>query len=215
MPVRTVSRKFSHPWWGRRLFKGLWCRPTTADFGSSLRQILHTINVCLLEDKVQDRGMYLFTISYGSYAVDQRSGVVIYSWYFNAELWSTASALNRIIHNSHFKRRISLLEDQNAGPFPSRKADCLRDPRILPGHWLLFFETTIFVAILAQVEVVVLFSFASLWDGHHAPQRMVFSASPRWLASGDSRTVTKVSAVVCSVTKKKLIQWMISNLRVL
>ena len=27
-----------------------------------------------MEDKVQDRGMYLFTISYGSYAVDQRSG---------------------------------------------------------------------------------------------------------------------------------------------
>ena len=28
-----------------------------------------------LENKVQDRGMYLFTISYGSYAMDQRSGV--------------------------------------------------------------------------------------------------------------------------------------------
>ena len=50
---------------------------------------------CLLEDKVQDRGMYLFTISYGSDAMDQGSGVgrfsgrfeifVIYSWYFNAE----------------------------------------------------------------------------------------------------------------------------------
>ena len=30
---------------------------------------------CLLEDKVQDRGMYLFTISYGSHAMDQGSGV--------------------------------------------------------------------------------------------------------------------------------------------
>ena len=30
---------------------------------------------CLLEDKVQDRGMYLFTISYGSNAMDQGSGV--------------------------------------------------------------------------------------------------------------------------------------------
>ena len=27
-----------------------------------------------LEDKVQDRGMYLFTIPYGSYAMDQKSG---------------------------------------------------------------------------------------------------------------------------------------------
>ena len=30
---------------------------------------------CLLEDKIQDRGMYLFTISYGSNAMDQGSGV--------------------------------------------------------------------------------------------------------------------------------------------
>ena len=35
----------------------------------------YTSNLCLLEDKVQDRGMYLFTISYGSDAMDQGSGV--------------------------------------------------------------------------------------------------------------------------------------------
>ena len=48
-----------------------------------------------------------------------------------------ASALNRIIHNSHFKRRISLEEQQGpeAEPFPSRQTDCLLDLRILPGHW--------------------------------------------------------------------------------
>ena len=28
------------------------------DFGSSFRQIPYTSNLCLLEDKVQDRGMY-------------------------------------------------------------------------------------------------------------------------------------------------------------
>ena len=40
-----------------------------------------------------------------------------------------ASALNRVIHNSHFKRRISLEEQKGpeAGPFPSRKTDCLLD----------------------------------------------------------------------------------------
>ena len=40
-----------------------------------------------------------------------------------------ASALNRIIHNSHFSRRISLEEQktQKTGPFPSRKTDCLPD----------------------------------------------------------------------------------------
>ena len=37
-------------------------------------------NLCLLEDKVQDRGMYLFTISYGSDAMDQRSGSWLIQW---------------------------------------------------------------------------------------------------------------------------------------
>ena len=48
-----------------------------------------------------------------------------------------ASALNKIIHNSHFKRRISLEEQkgQERGPFPSRKTDCLLDIRTIPGHW--------------------------------------------------------------------------------
>ena len=56
-------------------------------------------NVCLLEDKIQDWGMYLFTISYGSNAVDQRSGdgwfsgwskiFVICKRNFNARFWST------------------------------------------------------------------------------------------------------------------------------
>ena len=48
-----------------------------------------------------------------------------------------ASALNRIIHNSHFKRRISLEEQKGpeTGPFLSRQADCLLDVRSIPGHW--------------------------------------------------------------------------------
>ena len=48
-----------------------------------------------------------------------------------------ASALNRIIHNSHFKRRISLEEQKGpeAGPFPSWKTDRLPGLRVLPGHW--------------------------------------------------------------------------------
>ena len=70
----TVSLRFSHLQW-RRLFKELWSRPTTtADFGSSFRQFPYTSYVSLLEDKIQDRGMYLFTIPCGSYAMDQRSG---------------------------------------------------------------------------------------------------------------------------------------------
>ena len=51
-----------------------------------------------------------------------------------------ASALNRIIHNSHFIRKVSLKESEgtkspNRAPFPSRKTDRLPDLRVLPGHW--------------------------------------------------------------------------------
>ena len=43
-------------------------------FRSSFCWIPTASDICLLEDKIQDWGMYLFTISYGNYAVDQRSG---------------------------------------------------------------------------------------------------------------------------------------------
>ena len=48
-----------------------------------------------------------------------------------------ASALNRIIHNSQSRRRVSLEEQKSTkrGPFPPRKADRLPDLRVLPGHW--------------------------------------------------------------------------------
>ena len=70
MPVRTVSQKFSHPQWGR-FFKELWSR-----------QIHHANNICLLEDKIQDWGMYLPTFSCGSFVVDQRSGDGWFSGWF-------------------------------------------------------------------------------------------------------------------------------------
>ena len=99
MPVKTVSQRFSHLQW-RRLFKELWSRPTTtADFRSSFWQVPRASNVPLLEDKIQAWGMCLFTVSYGSYAEDQRSGV---GWFIgliqifvlcnrnpNAQFWST------------------------------------------------------------------------------------------------------------------------------
>ena len=83
-----------------RFFKELWSRPTkTADLGTSLWQIPYLNNIRLLDDKIQDWGMYLFTISYGSYAVDQRSGdgwisgwfeiFVFYQRNSNTRFWST------------------------------------------------------------------------------------------------------------------------------
>ena len=45
-----------------------------------------------------------------------------------------ASALNKIIHNSQFKRRISLEEQKGpeGGPFSSRWTDCLLDLPTIP-----------------------------------------------------------------------------------
>ena len=127
MPVWTVSQRFSHLQW-KRLFTELWCRPTTADFGSPLWQVPYTSNLRLLEDKVQDQSMYLFSISYGNFAMDERSGEMVDSVDELRSSSSTrgismpnfevldariASALNKIIQNSQFKRRISL-EEQKA-----------------------------------------------------------------------------------------------------
>ena len=171
MPVRTVSQKFSHPLWGT-FFKELWCRPTTtSDFRSSFWQIHHASNIRLLEDKIQDWGVYLFTVSYGSYAVDQRTGVGWFSGWTQifvhckrnsyAEFWSARceDCFSRIIHNSHFKRRISLEEQkaQKAGPFPPAEDRLLTwsvstsgslEPmilwRIMPTYLQLFFKMMIF-----------------------------------------------------------------------
>ena len=48
-----------------------------------------------------------------------------------------ASALNRIIHYTRFKKKVSLeeMKAQERGPFPSWKTDRLPDLRVLPGHW--------------------------------------------------------------------------------
>ena len=57
-----------------------------------------------------------------------------------------ASALNRIIHNSHFKGRISLEEEkaQKQDRFPRGRqiAHSMNLPRIMPTYSLLVFEMT-------------------------------------------------------------------------
>ena len=48
-----------------------------------------------------------------------------------------ASALNKIIHNSHFKRKISLEEQkaQKEDRFLRGRQIALLDLRTIPGHW--------------------------------------------------------------------------------
>ena len=77
MPVWTVSQRFCY-------FSG---GDHSKNYGADqqrlqisylhFRQIPYFSHVCLLEDKVRDRGMYLFTNSNGSNAMDQRSGFLI------------------------------------------------------------------------------------------------------------------------------------------
>ena len=44
-----------------------------------------------------------------------------------------ASALNRIVHNTHFKRGGT--KSSKRGSLSPRKTDRLPDPRLLLGHW--------------------------------------------------------------------------------
>ena len=151
MPVWTVSQQFCHPLWGR-LFKELRGRPTTtAYFRSSLRQIPYTSNVCLLENKIQDWGMYLFTIPYGSYALDQRGGDGWFSgWsqifaFYQRNSWTRlwvarrencfSTEQNHPEYPLQEKGQYGGNESSQRRPIPSRKADRLLDLRILPGHW--------------------------------------------------------------------------------
>ena len=158
----------------REILQIIMGRPTTtADLRSSFWQIHHTNNICLLEDKIQDWGMYLFTISYGGYAVDQRSEDGWFSgWYkifgickrnSNARFWGTRCencfSTEQNHHNSHFKRRVSLEEQKKHKKWTvsfvedrlltwSTSTSGSQEPtilsRIMPTYLQLFFEMMIF-----------------------------------------------------------------------
>ena len=168
-----VSQKFSHLQW-RRLFKESMGRPTTtADFRSSIWQIPHASNICLLEDKIQDRGMYLFTISYGSCAMDQRSGdgwISGWSQVFvfckrnsNAKFWSTRCEDRFSTEQNHpwfslqekgqsggtkkpRSSTVSFTEDRSLtwSTKTSRSLEPMIPLRIMPTYLQLFLEMMIF-----------------------------------------------------------------------
>ena len=150
MPVRTVSQKFIRHQCGKS-FTGLWSKPTkTADFGSSFWLIHHTSNVCLLEDEIQNWGMYLFTIFYRGYAMDQRSGVgwisgwsQIFTLYHRnslSKLWGTRREncfSTEQNHPEYVSRKRSVWRNkkhQEEYRF-LRETDRLPDLQVLPGHW--------------------------------------------------------------------------------
>ena len=82
-------------------------------------------NICLLEDKIQNWGVYLFTFANGSYAYRSKKWRLLNQWMIwnlrvlpkgthgpDFELLEAriASALNKIIQSTRFKRRVSLEE---------------------------------------------------------------------------------------------------------
>ena len=179
MPVRTVSQKFIRPQWGRN-FKELWSRPTTTAYlRSSFRQIPHASNVRLLEDKIQDWGMYFFTTEAMQWikevelvdSVDElRSSSSIRSISmpdFEVIDAKIASALNRIIQNTQFKRKVSL-EEQKAQKQDSflrgrQIAYLIYDHfRVTGSHDSVKNYTDLFTIVLRNDDIQ---EFDSKWDG--------------------------------------------------
>ena len=127
IPLSTVSQRFSHPQW-RRLFKALGGRPTTtADFGSSFRQFptpatfacckkRFKTEVCTCSQFPTKAMQWIKEVEIVDSVDDLKSSSSVRGISMpNFEVLDAriASALNKIIHNSHF-RRISL--EQQRGP---------------------------------------------------------------------------------------------------
>ena len=127
MPVQTVSQKFSHLQW-RRLSKELWGRPTTtADFGSSFRQIptpatfacwkiRFKTEVCTCSQFPAEATLWIKEVGVVESVDDLKSSCSVRGIRmpnFEQLEAKIASALNRIIHNTKFKRKVSL-EEQKA-----------------------------------------------------------------------------------------------------
>ena len=152
MPVWTVSQRFSHLQW-RRLFKELWrqtnndCRfrtfistnfPTPATF--ACWKMRFKTEVCTCSQFPTEAVQWIKEVEMVNFVDDLRSSSSIRGISmpkFEVLDARIASALNKIIHNSHFRRRISP-EDQQAQKqdrFLRGRQDWLLDLRILPGHW--------------------------------------------------------------------------------
>ena len=75
-----------------------------------------------------------------------------------------ASALNKIIHNSQFKRRISLEEPKSRKRTVSFEVDRL-PTRVIPGHWSQRFRRELcrlFTIVLRNNDIQ---EFDTKWDG--------------------------------------------------
>ena len=78
-----------------------------------------------------------------------------------------ASALNRIIYNTQFKRNVSLEEQTvpKRGLFPSWKTDRLPDLRVFLGHWSQWFRRELADLLAIALRNDDIQEFDSKWDG--------------------------------------------------
>ena len=159
---------------GRSFFKELLGRPTTTvDSGSSFWLIPQSSNICLLEERFKTE--VCICEQFPTEAILWNKEVEMVESVDDLKTSSStrgirmpdfevldariASALNKIIHNSHFKRRISLQEEkaQKQDRFLCGRQIAFFDLRILRGYWVqrfcrefcrpfhkLFFGTMIF-----------------------------------------------------------------------
>ena len=119
-------------------------------FQNLLLQILHASNVCLLEIRfktevctcsqfLSEAMHWIKEVEIVDSVDDFKSSCSVRGIQMpNFEVLDAkiASALNRIIHNTQSKRKVSLEEQKSPkrGPLPPWKTDRLPDLRVLPGH---------------------------------------------------------------------------------
>ena len=129
----------------------------TSDLGASIWQIPHTVNVSMLEEKIQDpRSACSGSPSEGTLWIkevemvdsvdDSKSSRSMQGYHFpHFEMLDArvASALNKIIQNSYFKKKGQSggTESSEIGSSPSRKTDRLHDLRLLLGCWRSWYRS--------------------------------------------------------------------------
>ena len=193
MPVWTVSQRFSHLQW-RRLFKELWGRPTTDCrfrifiLTSSLHQqpllagkIRFKTEVCTCSQFPTEAMQWIKEVELVDSVDELRSssstrGISMPN--FEVLDARIASALNKIIHNSHSKRKISL-EEQKA----QKEDRFLRGRqiayliydyfRVTGSHDSVENYTDLFTIVLRNDDIQ---EFDSKWDENI----IVYDENPAW-----------------------------------